>query len=215
MSEHAKGSVLVVDDDPQVLQYVSFVLSDYGYDVTPCNNPSETMEIFQRIHHDVLLTDLKMPHISGIELITRARSYDKDIPVVLMTGHAELDVAIEAIHRGVFDFLSKPMKPEYIIHAIDKAIRFRKLLNMEKDYTKELEATILERTQKLQDTLEMLKGATKEIIHRLVVVSEYRDTDTPRADPMALGRWAETPANAADAAARASVRVAETDGRAL
>ncbi len=178
MSEQTKGSVLVVDDDPQVLQYVSFVLSDYGYDVTPCNDPSDAMELFSRTRHDVLLTDLKMPHITGIELITMARSYDKDVPVVLMTGHAELDVAIEAIHRGVFDFISKPMKPEYITHAIDKAVRFRNLVTMEKDYTQKLEATILERTEKLQDTMKMLKGATKEIIHRLVVVSEYRDTDT-------------------------------------
>jgi putative two-component system response regulator len=178
MSGHSKGSILVVDDDTQVLQYVSFVLADYGYAVTPCSDPYEAIEKFQANRFDALLTDMKMPTLSGLDLINMARAYDKDVPVVLMTGFAELDMAIEAIHRGVFDFLNKPMKPEYITHAIDKAVKFRKLLNIERDYKQDLEETIAERTQKLQDMMNMLKSATKEIIHRLVVVSEYRDTDT-------------------------------------
>ncbi len=178
MSEHSKGSVLVVDDDTQVLQYVSFVLADYGYAVTSCSDPYEAVEKFQASRFDALLTDMKMPTLSGLDLINMARAYDKDVPVVLMTGFAELDMAIEAIQRGVFDFLNKPMKPEYITHSIDKAVKFRKLVDMERDYKKKLEETVAERTQKLQDTMNKLKNATKEIIHRLVVVSEYRDTDT-------------------------------------
>jgi putative two-component system response regulator len=104
--------------------------------------------------------------------------FDSQIPVVLMTAYAELDVAVDAIKKGAFDFITKPYNADYLVHTIDKAVKYAELIRMERDYKKTLEETVRTRTRELSDALEMAKSMSRELISRLTVVAEYRDTDT-------------------------------------
>lgn len=172
------GPVLVVDDNTFVLDATKLLLTGYGFPVTACNDPEKAIAILGESRFDTVLTDIKMPKITGIELIEKIHAIDKELPVILMTAYAELEVAVDAVKKGAFDFIIKPYKPEYLLHAVKKAISYRRLLQMEASYKHRLELDVAERTRELADALKMVKDMSKEIVHRLMVVSEYRDTDT-------------------------------------
>jgi putative two-component system response regulator len=126
----------------------------------------------------VVLTDIMMPEVTGLQLLERIRSFNSEIPVIMMTAHAEMDITIDAIRKGAFDFLLKPFKPEYLAHSVKKAIDHYRLKEFEKNYTSTLEKSVAIRTGELSDALTLVKSASKEIVERLAGVAEYRDTDT-------------------------------------
>jgi putative two-component system response regulator len=178
MNDTAKNTLLIVDDDPYVLESISSLLREYGYIVHTCQNANEAMKQVMNNHLDVILTDIKMPQITGIELLQNIHTYNQQIPVILMTAFAELDVAVDAIKRGAFDFITKPYNPDYLLHSVEKAVKYTKFVEMEKNYKSMLEDTVRLRTQELADALMMVKKMSAEVIQRLTAVAEYRDTDT-------------------------------------
>jgi putative two-component system response regulator len=173
-----KSSILVVDDDPFVLESVSLILGRYGYTAIPVDSASEALARLHKREVDVVLSDIKMPGVTGIELLERIHIIYPDLPVILMTAHAELDNAIRAVKNDAFDFLIKPYSPELLVRSVEKAIKYTRLIQMEKHYKKLLEATVLKRTQELADALSMVTQMTQEIVQRLTAVAEFRDTDT-------------------------------------
>lgn len=173
-----KGNILIVDDDPLILESVSLLLVEYGYSTTTCGNAKDAITRFEKDNFTIVLTDVKMPEVSGIELLGEIHKLRPEIPVILMTAYAELDVAVEAIKKGAFDFIIKPYRSEQLIHSIEKAVRYARLLQIERDYKSLLEETVRKRTKELSDTLVMLKNMSREVIQRLTAVAEFRDTDT-------------------------------------
>lgn len=174
----ARSTILIADDDPYVLESTAILLEDSGYSITTCRSAGDALARFTAAPADVVLTDIKMPHVSGVELLDRIHAIDPQVPVVLMTAYAELDVALDAIKKGAFDFITKPFKPEYLLYTVEKAVKYAGLIRMEKDYTKTLEQTVRNRTKELSDALEMVRSTSREVISRLTSVAEYRDTDT-------------------------------------
>ena len=178
-SEHTKkATILVVDDDPYVLQYVSSLLDEYGYSYIACKNADEAFVKFQDGGIDAVLTDIKMPVFTGIDLLEKIYLTNPDVPVILMTAHAQVDVAVDAIKKGAFDFIIKPYRSEQLIHSVEKAVKYQRLSQKEKEYKKNLEETVERRTRELREALTMLKNMSAELIDRLTVVAEFRDTGT-------------------------------------
>jgi putative two-component system response regulator len=95
-----------------------------------------------------------------------------------MTAYADLNTAIDAIKSGAFDFITKPFKPEFLIHTIEKAIKYHDLLELEMNYKAKLINEVNKKTKELRNALTEIKSLNKEIILRLTAVAEYRDTDT-------------------------------------
>ncbi|MBI3399735.1 MAG: response regulator [Deltaproteobacteria bacterium] len=178
MNIEAQISTLVVDDDGYVLNSISMLLRDYGYLATACNNAAEALAELQKKQFDVVLTDIQMPGMSGIELLEKIHSGNRDIPVILMTGYIEMDAAIEAVKKGAFDFILKPYNPDYLVNSLKRAVNYHRLIEMEKNYKHRLEEEVRKRTMELAEALSMVKSMNMEVVHRLTVVSEYRDTDT-------------------------------------
>ncbi len=172
------NNLLVVDDDPYVLESISSLLREFGYQVHTCQNATDAFDKVKKLTLDVVLTDIKMPNVTGIELLQHIHAYNPQIPVILLTAFAELDVAVDAIKRGAFDFITKPYNPEYLLHAVEKAVKYTKLIEIEKHYKSMLEDTVRKRTQELADALQMVKNMSKEVTTRLTTVAEYRDTAT-------------------------------------
>jgi putative two-component system response regulator len=119
-----------------------------------------------------------MPEVTGLQFLEKIRSFNSDIPVIMMTAYAEMDITIDAIRKGAFDFLLKPFKPEYLAHTVKKAVDHYRLRQLEKNYTSTLEKNVKTRTRELSDALTLVKSASEEIVERLAGVAEYRDTDT-------------------------------------
>jgi len=171
-------NVLVVDDDLFVRGSISSLLREYGYTVLSFENALDAIDALKHNRVNAVLSDIKMPGISGIELLERIRGISPDIPVVLMTAYAELDTAIDAIKKGAFDFIVKPFKADYLVHAMEKAVKYNNLLKIEKSYKQILEDTVKKRTEELTKALEMVGNMSREIIQRLTSVAEFRDTNT-------------------------------------
>lgn len=178
MSELQEGAILVVDDNAFVLDSTSLLLSGYGFSVTPLTDPNEAVKKFSNGRFDAVLTDVKMPGMSGIDLLKKIHSMNKEVPVILMTAYAELDIAVNAIKQGAFDFIIKPYKPEYLLHSIKKAVNYNRLLRIERNYKLKLEEDVKKRTHELAHALNMVKSMSREIVYRMTSVAEYRDTDT-------------------------------------
>lgn len=178
MNTNKKAAILMVDDDPFVLEAESALLEACGYVVVACSNAEDAMAILRKDNLDMVVSDIRMPLVSGLELLQRIRAFNPEIPVILMTAYAELEVAVNAVKQGAFDFIIKPYSPEYFLHAIEKAARYVRLLRIERDYKCMLEETVKTRTRELADALAMVKNMILELVNRLTVVAEYRDTDT-------------------------------------
>jgi len=176
--DNPEPTILVVDDDPYVLESISSLLREHRYSVIACENAGDAIVRLKRDRIDAVLTDIKMPVVSGIELLEDIHALNPEIPVILMTAYAELDTVVDAIKRGAFDFIIKPYKPFYLVHSVEKAVRHAKLLQLERDYKKRLEDTVREKTEELSSALIMVKDMSKEMIQRLTAVAEYRDTTT-------------------------------------
>lgn len=179
MNQDEKSAILVVDDDPFVLEFISSLLRTFGYLVFPYGNATDAVVKLQEKNNvRVVLTDIMMPEVTGLQFLEKIRSFNSDIPVIMMTAYAEMDITIDAIRKGAFDFIMKPFKPEYLVHSVNKAIDHYRLKELEKNYTRTLEKSVEDRTRELSDALTLVKSASREIVERLAGVAEYRDTDT-------------------------------------
>jgi len=172
------GRIFVVDDDRFVLESVTTLLTEYGFSVRAFSNGQEAVRQFVKEPVDLVLTDINMPIMDGLELLEKIRFLDKETPVVLMTAYADLDVAVRAIQKGAFDFVIKPYRPLALVHTVEKGVNFKRLTQMEINYKAELERTVEVRTAELNTALDEITNMSKEIIERLTAAAELRDEDT-------------------------------------
>lgn len=176
--EDDKRTILVVDDEPYVLDAISALLIELGYQVIAASGAKDAEETFRRKKIDLVLSDIKMPEVSGMELLEHFHRLDPELPVILMTAYPEMGVTIEAIKRGAFDFIIKPFHLDQVRHAVEKGLKFRRLTEREKDYRQMLEVTVQKRTRELSEALHLVKDTSLEIMQRLTMAAEYRDKET-------------------------------------
>jgi len=182
------GTVLVVDDDALVLESTRSLLSSRGFSAIACGQSTLASQILREHDFDAVLSDVKMPGMTGLELLETIGAADPDMPIVLMSAYAELDVALDAIKHGAFDFVLKPWSPDYLVLRIEKAVKYHRLVRIEKDYKKTLEDTVHMRTRELVDALDMVKSLSTEVVQRLIAVTEFRDSETG-AHVVRIGRF--------------------------
>lgn len=121
---HGEGaSILVVDDEQIVLNLVEDTLSDEGYAVTTTLSANEAIELVKKNYFDFVLTDIRMPEMSGIELIKRIHEIAPTVGVIFMTGYANLDTAKQAIKEGAYDYIMKPFELSEIRQAMARAVQ--------------------------------------------------------------------------------------------
>ncbi len=115
-----KLKILIVDDDKTLLSALKSIL-DQENDVTVCNDGNKAIELCQNEKFDLIITDLMMPGASGLEVLTETRKIDPDSLVVLITGFASLETAVQAIREGAYDYITKPFKLEEIKIIVNNA----------------------------------------------------------------------------------------------
>lgn len=178
MNQHVKNHVLVVDDEPLVLESVTLLLDSFGYNAVACDHPKEALRKLETGRFDMVLSDIKMPEMSGIKLLEEIRKFNPEVTVILMTAYAELNMAIDAIKNGAFDFLIKPFNAQYLKQCMERAAEHNRLRQMEKNYKIVLEETVRKRTQELAEALMKVRYMSKEIMQRLAAAVEFKDVET-------------------------------------
>jgi DNA-binding NtrC family response regulator len=134
------GRILAVDDELDMLALLKMIIEGYSdHQVTATNNPLEAVEFLEKETFDLILTDLKMPGMDGMELLALAKQRDEDALVMVITAYGSLESAEEAMAKGAFDFITKPFRKEQILLAIDKAMRWRDLVRQNKEMKQKLE----------------------------------------------------------------------------
>jgi two-component system response regulator PilR (NtrC family) len=127
MAEGSKGAILVADDEAAVRESVADVLRDEGYQVTAAADGTRALAALDTHDFDVVLSDLRMPGADGLTVLRRTREVSPQTLVLLMTAHATVDTAIEALQRGAQDYLIKPLIFEDVLHKIDHLMRHRQV----------------------------------------------------------------------------------------
>ena len=123
----SRPSILVIDDESAILDTVRILLKNEGFDVTVAQGGRPGLEALQRSEPHIVLTDIKMPGVSGIDILKAAREQDPDMPVILMTAQAELRTAIEALNQGAFHYIQKPFGNDELVTICRRAAETRQL----------------------------------------------------------------------------------------
>ncbi len=125
----ARKSILVVDDEKSQREILEMILSGEGYDVTTASSGEAAMKFVADRHFDLVLSDLKMTGMSGLDLLKQLTDFDKSIIVLLLTAHGTVDSAVDALRLGAFDYLQKPYDREKLLETISRALN--KLTNLD------------------------------------------------------------------------------------
>ena len=147
-------SILLIDDDADVLDAYTQLLEQSGYRVFACNNPFEAQTWIQPDWPGIVLSDVCMPGCSGIDLMMLFHQDDQQIPILLITGHGDVPMAVDAVKKGAWDFLQKPVDPGKLLSQVEEALRQRQ--------------SIIARRQYCQQTLQV------ELIGRSEWINQYR-----------------------------------------
>jgi response regulator RpfG family c-di-GMP phosphodiesterase len=145
-----KESVLIVDDEPSIRRLLTGLLSGEGYRCREAGNSDEAMQRLGESTFSLVLLDNKMPGLPGIELLPRIRSAYPDTPVIMATATTDIDVAIECIRRGAYDYVTKPLALQEVILSVRRAIEKRRLELENRDYRQNLEKKVAEQARKLR-----------------------------------------------------------------
>jgi DNA-binding NtrC family response regulator len=120
--------LLVIDDDPSVVHFIRAACKELGITIHAAEDAQEGLAMLKRLHPDVLLLDVMLPGMTGLELFQKVRGFDERIPVIFITAGGESDSAIEAMKLGALDFLLKPLDVERVRHLVGQALEIRRLM---------------------------------------------------------------------------------------
>src|SRR5688500_13470767 len=183
------STILLVDDEDTVLHAMSKALRRAGHDVAVARNAEEALASLARTSFDTIVSDIRMPGLSGLELLQEVRRRDLDVPVVLMTGDPGIDTAIAAVNLGAFQYLQKPFDPAQLLAIVDRAWKMYALAQAKRlalelagdDEALTGDASTLPR--RFQSALDMLWMAFQPIVslseRRIIAYEALLRTDEP------------------------------------
>ncbi|MEP6944819.1 MAG: sigma-54 dependent transcriptional regulator [Acidobacteriota bacterium] len=179
----ARKSILVVDDEKNQREILETILSGEGYDVTTASSGEAAMKFVADRHFDLVLTDLQMTGMSGLDLLKELTDFDKSIIVILLTAHGTIDSAVDALRLGAFEYLQKPYDSEKLLDTVSRALK--KLTNLdaeiisvspEMDKVKKLILKIAKSNSTVLIRGE--SGTGKELIARSIHSNSLRSSET-------------------------------------
>jgi len=119
-----KKTILLADDDENIRRVLEFQLSEAGYKILTAADGSQAFEIFTNNDFDCVITDLRMPKLSGLELLEKIKTFNAEIPVVVITAFGEVETAVSAMKAGAFDYINKPFNRDEILLTLERAVSF-------------------------------------------------------------------------------------------
>ncbi|HEY9160845.1 MAG TPA: HD domain-containing phosphohydrolase [Desulfomonilia bacterium] len=131
--------ILIVDDDPGILDTLTEMLSEQGFEILSARDGKEACALLDSGGLLCVLTDIMMPNMTGIELLKKVKEKDVSLPVIVITGHASIEMAIEAMKQGASDFITKPFKVKQIQYIINKVKREKLILEENRRFSEELQ----------------------------------------------------------------------------
>ncbi len=141
--------ILLVDDEPGIRKVLGIYLADKGYEVTTAENGEDALRLFREAAPAIVLTDIKMPEMDGIELLQRIKTERPDTEVIMFTGHGDMDLAIMSLKHEATDFVTKPINDEVLEIALMRARERIEMRRQLREYTEKLERLVEEKARRL------------------------------------------------------------------
>ena len=123
-----KPSILVLDDELAQRKILSMILEDTGYEVTPTGSPAEALQMLETSNFDLVLSDLVMPDMDGLQFLESARRLRPELVVVVVTGHGTIPSAVEAVKKGAFQYLTKPAGKDELLLVVQRGLDQARLI---------------------------------------------------------------------------------------
>ena len=122
------AKILIIDDEKDMLLLIARILSGKtSHEIDTTDSPLHIPELLKQKDYDVIVTDLKMPHWDGIQVLEMAKERDVNTAVIVMTAYGTIESAIEATRKGAFDYITKPFRKERILHVVEQAVKWRRM----------------------------------------------------------------------------------------
>ena len=163
----SKGKVYVIDDDEAMRDSLNFLLASTGFDVVLFESAQSFLDALPDLAFGCVLSDVRMPGIDGIELLKRMKAGNSPLPIVIMTGHGDIPLAVEAMKLGAVDFLEKPFDDDRLVAMIETAIRRAEPAAKSEALTQDIVArvaTLSPRERQVMDGL--IAGLSNKLIAR-------------------------------------------------
>lgn len=170
--------ILIVDDEEVICTILTRRLIREGYSCTTANNGKEALTHFFKNNFSLIISDIKMPEMDGIELLKRVKSIHPKMKVIMITAYPEIDMAVEAMRLGAYDFIIKPADLELIVISVKKALESKRLEEEVEAYHNHLEELVEERTAKLQQAYRIMKKSHLDSVKVLVEAIDAKDPYT-------------------------------------
>ena len=120
------ATIIIVDDEPDLLDLLKLILTEKtNHKILTTSDPRQAIEWCKAYNADLLISDLRMPEMEGIELLKIIKQMDPDLPLILITAFGTIESAVEAMRLKAFDYITKPFKKEQILVTVDKALKWR------------------------------------------------------------------------------------------
>ncbi len=184
--------ILIVDDEKKIRAILAIHIKKRGYDTFEAENGNNALEILEKEQIDVILCDVKMPEMSGDQLLEIVAEKYPLIPVIMLTGYVDIDTAVEVMKKGALDFLTKPVKRENLIIAVDRAVEYsvllkeKEILRLENEaFQKELEQKVEDRTKEIKRKSQILEKQQIELENTNRKLQEAQD-ELIRAERLAV-----------------------------
>ncbi|MGA2422115.1 MAG: response regulator, partial [Candidatus Acidiferrum sp.] len=171
-------NILVVDDEEAIREVVSTMLESKGYHCTAVSNGRAAQDQVKRVTPDLVLSDMIMPEMDGIKLLDWIRHYDPEVPVIMVTAIHDISTALEAIRRGAYDYILKPFEKDQLFLGVGRALQHRRLVAENRNYQRNLEQQVEERTAQLSGALAQLEQSYDDTLEALGSALDLKDAET-------------------------------------
>jgi two-component system response regulator FixJ len=162
-----KGKVYVIDDDEAVRDSLNFLFDSAGFDVTLFETAVSFLDALPGLDFGCVVSDVRMPGLDGIELLKRMKAGHSTFPIVIMTGHGDVPLAVEAMKLGAVDFLEKPFEDDRLISMIETAIRQAEPAAKSEALTLDIAARIASLSPRERQVMEgLIAGLSNKLIAR-------------------------------------------------
>jgi len=131
--------IMIIDNEEGLCRMMAAVLMDEGYGTRTFNDPLEAVELFRPGIWDLVISDIKMPGIDGIEVLQRIKAREPSIPVIMITAFATVEMSIQALRKGAYDMLTKPFEPDELLYRVRNALNHNQLASENQKLREELE----------------------------------------------------------------------------
>jgi putative nucleotidyltransferase with HDIG domain len=173
-----EDQILIVDDEEMICSIMARRLSREGYACVTARNGREALNQFYKETFSLILSDIRMPEMDGIELLKKVKAVNPKMMMIMVTAYADIEMAVEAMRLGAYDFLTKPVNLELVILSVRNALEKKRLEEEIEAYHKNLETLVEERTAKLQQAYHILKKAHLDSVKVLAEAIDAKDPYT-------------------------------------